>query len=263
MGFLSRLLGNDGKELPFRDFYYIDELLLRMYFTQLPEPDQARFRDRAFAAGLKFELAAAPKIGVERYRPELPYDTRVALALFMEKALADRHAVGSLGDPRAKFCAGTFAALHANLAFPQARPIFCAYPEEGISVQLDRQGKSFLVLGEGDFCSRAWQTEPQHPLGESVFSRLLDLFGNVVAEKANDVADAGRPMSFDVRPGGGDDYLDKLLYLLETEYRPMLRRDVFHGMFVLRQPLQTRRGSLAVLYPLFIARVAGEAAPGE
>lgn len=56
------------------DFYYVDEQLLRMYFTLIPEADQATFRSRAFTNQPAFEIGLQPKIQTTRYRPELPHD---------------------------------------------------------------------------------------------------------------------------------------------------------------------------------------------
>src|SRR5579864_833175 len=237
-----------------KDFYYVDEQLLRMYYTQLPEAAQAEFRSRAFIGTPTFTLGLSPKFDFERYRPELPFESRIALALFMEAEIRKRYEVSTLDKIKSKFIEGTFHALHGAVAVPKLLPIVVAYPEDGIATELARHHRSFIVLGEATFCWRAWQFEPEHSAADSVFSRLLDMFQNFRTEKANDVTDTGEDIPYHLRPGGQDDYLDKLMSILD-EYRKHLKRDTFSGMFVLRQTLHTKLGVVVVLYPLFLQRL--------
>lgn len=238
-----------------KDFYYVDEQLLRMYYTQLPEAVQAEFRSRAFTDTPKFTLALSPKFDLERYRPELPFEMRVALALFMGAEIRKRYQVSTLRSIKSKFVEGTFTALHGVVALPKMLPFLLLYPEAGITAELEYHHKSFVILGEATFAWRAWQFVPEHSPADSVFSRLSDIFGNVLTEKANDVTGTGADVPYHLRPGGQADYLDKLIYMLEVEYRRNLKRDTFAGMFVVRQILRTRRDMVAILYPLFLQRL--------
>lgn len=240
------MVDNDPK-----DFYYIDEQLLRMYYTQLPEATQAKFRSRALTNTPMFTLSLSPKFDFGRYRPELPFELRVALALFMEAEIRKLYEVSALESITSKFIVGTFRPLHGVVALPKMLPILVAYPEDGIGAELSRHHRSFVVLGEAAFCWRAWQFKPEHSVADFVFSRLLDIFQNYRTEKANDVTDTGEDILYDLRPGGQDDYLDKLMSILD-EYRKHLKCNTFRGMFIRRQVLHNKLGVVAVLYPLFL-----------
>src|SRR5258708_24723048 len=100
-----------------RDFFYIDEQLLRMYFTQLPGRERAKFKLDVFVNTPDFELGLSPKVKVERYRPELPDEARVALALFMEEHLTKGESPGTLDSLEGKFLQGTVDAFHGTLSF--------------------------------------------------------------------------------------------------------------------------------------------------
>src|SRR5260370_24108697 len=251
LGDLRKLFKRQPLRKDPRDFYYVDEQLLRMYYSQLSEATQAKFRNRAFTDEPSFSIGLQPKIDFGRYRAQLPFDMRIALALFMETELRKQYKISTLENITSKFVDGSFHALHGSVALPKLLPIFVAYPEEGISTDLKQHKRSFVVLGEATFCWRAWQFEPNHSVADSVFSRLLDMFWNVRTEKANDVTGKGDDILYNLRPGGQDDYLDKLTSILD-EYRTHLKRDTLRGLFIVRQTLNTKLGVVAVLYPLFL-----------
>lgn len=160
-----------------RDFIYIDEQILRMYYTELPKKEQLKFRKGYSRTDIEVILSLPPQIKTKEFRPELPYDAAVALSLFLEDYIRADHQMGNLDTLEGEFVEGVMGARYATIKSKEGDDILVAFPQEGIPECIKNLGKSYFLVGDARKYWSARDYPLKEPPGPSALRRLADVFG--------------------------------------------------------------------------------------
>ena len=237
-----------------RDFFYIDDRILRMYFAQLPRKAQMSFRKKHLTTDLEFTLSPTPSMHTKRYRPELPYDASVALALHLESYLQKNEVFSDPETPTEGLVQGTFSVVYTRLATERGDDILIAFPREGIRDRLKRFGKSFYIVGDARKCWNADGSIESHTPGASALQRLFDVWQDIEENREHDIRGFKTPEKGYLWHSGGRRNVFSSLCLIEYEFMDKCFPANLKGILKTKTRFVDDHQELWALYPIILER---------
>ena len=223
-----------------------------MCFTQLPSKTKVSFRND-YRVNVELELALTPRIKTVREHPEIPEDTSVALALFIEKFIRGNESVGSPETLEGAFIQGDFNVRYKRI--PGGRDdIFLAFPKEKARTRIKRLGKSYQIIGESSYCNGGWSRPVSPKASESVLERLISVRDDIWRSKHTDVDGSEAQSDFSEFTFGRDQMFAAMTGLESTE-SPRCMEGWFRGLCRVRTRFGHQHSELCILYPLFLERI--------
>jgi hypothetical protein len=260
-----------------RSFFYIDDMALRSYFTQLPQRERNDFEKQyTTSKRYEFELSLNPAVRETLRESRLPYDLSVALLLYIEKTVFDKRpgAFGTFENIEGRFvravCDVKYAYIdHRTHVAPGSPGILIAYPNEGMAQRLSDLRKSYVILGDVRNCTTAPSNMALTPGGVSPFSRLVAVWDEIWKHEMFDTCDDidhfpttrsgsgpfGRHRMPYIQFAGRDESVFESFGLIELERHLTFVHSRFRGVLMVRDRVRRQGEELAVLYPIYLERV--------
>lgn len=247
-----------------RHFIYVDDSLIQMYFTQLPQSYRERAHADRTATELEFEASISPKGKTTKTSLIPEHDEGIALLPYVESYLRKSGKCGTSLNCSESFIDCELHVWYSCLAYklPDGGTdgIFVAFPAESGSTRLKEAASTFVVLGDVANCWYARGATPR-PHVTSTLERLLRVWDDITHSKAGDVLSVfNRPRSGPLVnsymgfSGGRRDVFNQLL-AVEEELNQFGSRAHLKGIYRVRDRLECREQNMVVLYPLFLEQI--------
>lgn len=241
-----------------RDFYYVDDQLVQIYFTQLPRTVREQFhQDYGSTAELGLKASWPPSIETKRTKLEAPYSTVIAQLMYVEDQLKASEQVGSLETPRGRFIEGVFSVRYASVR-SESGGIFFVYAAEGSSARKAKYGKSFTILGDLSKCWFALGRPPERTPDESTLRRLVGIYDGIRTSKQINASGGNMRPHYGGFSDGKEGVL-KALKFMELYVRDSAVDGTFHGLLIIRDKFVDDTAEHYVLYPIYLERTPATA----
>jgi len=233
-----------------RDYYYVDDQMVDMYFTQLPHKARARFhQEYGMIVQPKFKASFSPSFESSRDKLEAPYNKVIAQLHYVEEHIRATETLGTLKTLQGKFISDSLNVKCASVTTPRGALLF-AFPAEGAEARRERFARSYTLLGDLDKCMHAMGRPPDKTPDSSTLSRVTSVWDYIYMEKSKSNAGRIRPSPYlehtDRRPG-----VVRALFYMEKHLNDSSER-TFSGIMKVRERFTVGTQEHVVLYPLYL-----------
>lgn len=243
-------MGNASSDM-LRDFYYVDDQMVQMYFTQLPHKTRERFhKEYSMIVQPKFKASFNPAIETSRDKLDAPYDTVIAQLQYVEEHIREHETLGTIETLQGRFIDGTLVVRCASVTTPRGSLLF-AFPTEGSYARKEQLTKSYTLLGDLDKCSYAVGRPPDKTPDSSTLSRITSVWNYICMEKSRSNEGVITPSLYTEFAGRRSDVLRALLYMEDHLADSALERR-FGGIVKVRERFTDGTQEHVVLYPLYL-----------
>lgn len=234
-----------------RDFYYVDDQMVAMYFTQLPKKARERFHNEyGMIVQPKLEASLTPSIETSRDKLEAPYNTVIAQLKYVEEYIRAHEPLGTIETLQGRFIEGTAVVRCASVTTPRGGLLF-AFPTEGAYARLEQFRKSYTILGDLDKCWYGVSRPPDKTPDGSTLSRITSVWDYIAMEKSRSNEGVIRPAPYSEHADRRAGVLKALLYMERHLGDSALERR-FSGIMRIRERFTDGTQEHVVLYPLYL-----------
>jgi hypothetical protein len=246
-------------ETPMRHFTYIDERLMKMYFTQLPHSTRQKLHDARTTTYAEFEASISPKVKSSKSPLLAPSDDAVAMIPFLESYLLKGGHCGPIEDRSSTFVDDVFDGFATRLQYlgndSGRHVLFIVVPAEPHQARFDRHCASYIIIGSAANCWNA-----RGPVGafevDSPLERLLTIAQQIPKFYATDFvqafSDSGPHLPKGLFEDGDPEDTFFKLSLIQSQLQQAGTPASLRGICRVRYRLGDDSGRISVLYPLFL-----------
>jgi len=245
------------KNKQLKNFIYIDDAILTMYFSQLPSDAQIEYENQFSRDDLRWTLSLNPRLQGSQKKISVPKDQAVSLAMFIEKYLTSNgYDIVNFQTLDGQLILDKCMIAYMYINDGDGHNLFLGIPEEIIHEKLKREGKTFIILGDISNCLnlRAYHDYPK--LGTSPLRRIERVWREIRNNVSNDIHgwkfDSSAYNSFS---DGREGVFDALWFLSRYAHQKSLVSEL-KGLYLHRDSFEKNGEEIHVLYPIYIERIS-------